>query len=175
MAVAEFEALLKDCLEETHRVIESSGSTVTDLRSELRMLHYDTRFPAAAGSSLDTAWSARKALADAHQSIDTPRLPRRDAHGFIQPLGSQTPKPAMLTRMWSVYNLSGQPFPKFAWRKSLAELAEIRNDVAHRRLSLSQAMGDKARTADAVSAYVLDLRDLGKHVVLICPALFGPR
>lgn len=164
MAVAEFEALLKDCVEETHSIIESSGVTIMDLRNEVRMLHHDTCFQAASGSSLDSAWSARRLLAGAHQSRDSPRLPRRDPNGFIQPLGSQTPKPAMLTRLWSVYDLPGQPFPQLAWRKSLGELAELRNDVAHRRLALTQALAGKARTADAVAAYVLDLRDLGKHV-----------
>lgn len=165
MAMAEFEGLTKECVEETNRVIESSGNSVMDLRGNLRMLHYEARFPAAASSSLDSVWSARKLLAGAHESLDSPALPRRNQHGFLQPLGSQTPKPVMLTRLWSVYDLPGQPFPHLSWRKSLGEIAEMRNDVAHRRLPLAEALTGRSKSADAIASHLLDLRDLGKHLV----------
>lgn len=165
MAMGEFEALLKNSVEETHRIIEASGSPVMDLRHGVRMLHYDSRFAAASGSSLDSVWGTRMTLSEAHECTDLPRLPRRDSRGYLQPLGSSTPKPAMLARLWLVYDLPGLPFPSLAWRKSLGEMAEVRNDVAHARMPIAQAFAGKARTADAVASCIMDLRDLGKHVV----------
>lgn len=166
MAMGEFEALLKNCVEETHDAIESSGSSLKEVRAGVRMLHFDGRFTSAAGggSSLDTTWETRLLLAETHTSDLAPRLPRRDGRGNLQPVGSQTPRPSTVSRLWLVYDLPGDPFPKIGWRKSLGELAEIRNDVAHARLPLAQAFAGKGLTADAIAQSILNLRDLGKHV-----------
>ncbi|MCO7239487.1 hypothetical protein [Aeromicrobium sp. CnD17-E] len=165
MAIGEFEALLKHSVEDIHQTIEASGSVVKDLRHGVRMLHFDPRFSAAAGSALDSVWSTRIELSEAHECIDPPRLPRRDHTGNLQPLGNRTPKPATLARLWLVYELPGVPFPNFAWRKSLGEMVEIRNDVAHGRMPIAQVFAGGARTVDAVATYVMHVRDLGKHVV----------
>lgn len=165
MAMAEFEWLVKTCVEEANNAIEQSGHVVGTLRHGLRMLHLDSRIASAASSSLDRAWGSRLLVADGHNSDDVPVLPRADPRGFIQPLGSSTPKPSMIARLWLVYELPGLPMPKLSWRRALGELAEIRNDIAHARLPLNQALNGSERSADAVAALVLDLRDLGRHIV----------
>ncbi|WP_157514768.1 hypothetical protein [Nocardioides sp. J54] len=165
MAMAEFECLIKTCVEEVNSAIEQSGHAVGALRLGLRMLHLDSRFASASSSSLEKVWESRLQVADAHNSGDVPALPRADSRGFIQPLGSSTPKPAMIARLWLVYELPGSPIPKLSWRRALGELAEIRNDVAHARLPLNLALNGPDRSADAVAAFVLELRDLGRHIV----------
>ena len=119
-AMAEFEALVKESLEDLHGHIESSGHLLGDLRDGLRMLHLDRRITASAGSSLDSAWSARTEIASAHTSTSVPQLPRRDSHGFLQPVGSQTMRPGTMIRAWRVYELPGAPFPSLSWQRSLA-------------------------------------------------------
>lgn len=163
-AIAEFEALLKDSIEELHAHIEQSGRTLAALCDGVRMLHFDGRFSAAAGSRLDAAWTARREVGSSHQASVPPALPRRDSRGFLQPVGSMTPNPTAVMRIWLVYGLPGTPFPEFSWRRALGELADIRNDVAHRRAHLTLAMSGQNRTADAIAEYILHLRDLGKHV-----------
>src|SRR4051794_6350599 len=78
LAMAEFEALLKDCVEELHAAIEQSGLLVGELKGGIRFLHLDRRLTAAVDSNLDPAWNARLELARSHLLQDTPSLPRRD-------------------------------------------------------------------------------------------------
>lgn len=64
-----------------------------------------------------------------------------------------------------VYELPGTPFPYLRWRRALGELADIRNDVAHRRDRLGRVMAGASRSADAIAEHLLDLGSLGRHVV----------
>jgi hypothetical protein len=165
MAMAEFEALLKDSVEALNRSVEASGVLVGDLRDGLRFLHMESQVSSAASSSLERSWASRLDLARSVHSPERPALPRRTSRGFLQPLGQETPKPSTLARLWTVYELPGAPFLKFRWRSALGELGEIRNDVAHRRELLKISMSGRSRTADKVAEHILDLRELGNHVV----------
>lgn len=161
MAMAEFEALISNCVELVHESVESSGCQVGDLRHGLRMLHYRHRFAATTGSSMDSVWDARIELSRSHESSDRPALPRRDGRGYLEPVGSKTPRANTLNRIWQVYGLVGEPIPDLRWRSSLGEMAEIRNDVAHARLPISEAFNGRTRSADAVASHIANLRDLG--------------
>jgi hypothetical protein len=165
MAMAEFEGLIKDSIEALHEQIEISGLPVSRLRLGVRLLHFDGRMAAASSSNLDKAWTARLEVAGSHATSVAPKLPRRDPRGYLQPVGSATPAPSMLARLWNVYELAGTPFPQLRWQRSLGELVEIRNDVAHRRERLVLAMTGPRRSADAMADLIIDLRDLGRHVV----------
>lgn len=165
MAMAEFEGLLKNCVEHAHQSIEMSSTCVNQLRPGLRMLHYDSAFASASasGPSIDAAWNSRMNISAASQNTDLPRLPRRQTNGSLQPLGNRTPNAATMSRLWRVYELPGQPFPRLSWRRSLGILCEIRNDVAHARVPFAKIFTGRDRTADAVGQLVSDLRDLGMH------------
>lgn len=163
-SIAEFEGLLKDCIEVAHEAIEASGYPVGSLRDGIRMLHLDSRFPAASGPASDATWAARHDVADSHNLAAAPTLPRRNHAGDMQPIGNQTPRPGTVLRVWRVYDLPGQPFPQLPWHGALGELADIRTDVAHRRMPLGSAMAGKARTADSIAKAVAQLRELGSHV-----------
>lgn len=165
-AMAELEALLKDAIEETHSNIEASAVDVGALRAGVRMLHMGTRFSAASGpEGYDTTWLARLEVGRSHQCEELVALPRRDPQGSLAPIGNRTPRARTISLIWTIYELTGDPFPQLSWRSSLGELASLRNDVAHRRSTLRLVMAGPDRTADSIAGHVRNVRYLGAHVV----------
>lgn len=165
LALAEFEGLLKESIEEMHGQVELSGVAVGDLRLGLRMLHADPLFGRAHNAGLDSMWESRALIGGSHDAAEMPVLPRRDPQGFIQPIGNATPKPTTIVRIWKVYGLAGLPLPQLAWQQALGDLSALRNDVAHRSDRLTLVMAGATRTPQALAEKIADVRDLGLHII----------
>lgn len=165
-AMAEFEGLLKDATEHLHAHVEGAGISVGDLKPGLRALHLLSDVARAQGTEGgQNTWPARLRLVDSINLNASPDLPRRDSRGFLHPIGNSTPSPSTVTRLWTVYEFSGQPLPDLNWRQALSDGSEIRNDVAHRRGHLKSVMSGADRTSDAIARQVRALQELGLHVI----------
>ncbi|WP_449066021.1 MAE_28990/MAE_18760 family HEPN-like nuclease [Planomonospora algeriensis] len=164
-SMAELESFTKFLIQETHREINSSPLSVSDLRPSLRQLAAHTAFESLRDlSDHSKLWERRRYATTLELCTDAISLPIETRHAQ-PPLDGRTLRPEHFNRVWEIYGLPNIAFPVAAWSASLQKMALFRNDVAHGNISYGEIFQQAGRSVMDVERYVNDVSEFTIHLV----------
>ncbi len=163
-AMAELEALLRDMLISIGDEINRAALNMRDLIPSLRALAVDGRFSSLVDSSdNEKRWEQRLALTQLDASTEIAQFPGRAIKRPQPPLDGRTIQSRHLFLTWRVLGLS-DAIPSASVVASLKKLTQIRNDVAHRNVAITQVFSEAGRSANDVARYIDDVTLLVLHI-----------
>lgn len=163
--MAEIENLLREMLVLVAREVNASGTPVRDLVQPLRVLAAHSQFESISSTTkMDERWNKRYQVTRLHQEAAISSLPGKASKGPQPPLDGKTIKPSHVQQVWRVLGLSGSPFPSVRASTALTKLASIRNDVAHRNVSISEVFLEPGKTAAHLAGYLDEMILFSLHV-----------
>lgn len=163
--MAEVENLLREVLVLVAREVNASGTPVRDLVEPLRVLAAHSQFESISNTTkMDERWDKRYEVTRLHQEAAISSLPGKSTRGPQPPLDGKTIKPSHVQQVWKVLGLGGSPFPSIGASTALTKLASIRNDVAHRNVSISEVFLEPGKTAVHLAGYLDEMILFSLHV-----------
>lgn len=163
-AMAELEALLRDMLVAIATHVNHIGVTYRELQPSLRPLAANSTFTSLADTQdRGKIWAHRLTLTSLEDSNEVAILPQKSIKSPQPPLDGRTIQPRHISLVWSVLNISN-PIPSAAAAAALMKLTQIRNDVAHRNLGISDVFSEPGRTATHIAQYLDEILLLVIHI-----------
>lgn len=163
--MAEVENLLRQILVLVAREVNASRTPVKDLVEPLRVLAAHSQFESISNTTkMERRWDGRYRVTQLHQEKAISRLPVESSMGPQPPLDGRTIKPFHVQQVWRVLGLAGRPFPSVEASTALTKLALIRNDVAHRNVSISEVFLEPGKTAAHLAGYLDQMILFSLHV-----------
>ena len=162
--MGEVESLLRDMLVAIGLHINSEGIRTSDLIPPLRSLSSHSSFESLVNArDSERVWSRRLEVTQLESSSVIAVLPLEMTRGPQPPLDGRTIQSRHFSLVWSVLGIPN-PIPSASIVASLKKLTQIRNDVAHRNIEISQVFSEAGRTATDLQKYLDDVVLLLLHV-----------
>lgn len=156
--MAELEALLRDMIVSICAHVNSANVQTAFLVPSLRPLAAFGQFESESNtSSHDARWEGRFKVTAMEHSQEVARLPGPSRRAPQPPLDGRTIQARHISLVWKVLGIHSNPIPRASTATSLKKLTQIRNDVAHRNLEISQVFSEAGRTAADIAAYIDDV------------------
>jgi len=153
--MAELEHLLRETLGLLADEVNASGTPVSELVDSLRVLAAHPHFESlSATTKMDERWDKRDVVTRLHVDSSISSLPPRTATRPQPPLDGRTIKPVHVRQVWKILGLPGSPFPSNRAATALTKLGAIRNDIAHRNVSISDVFLEPGKTASHLADYL---------------------
>lgn len=163
--MAELEALTKLVITEVHGSLNGLQLSTQDYSSTIVALLGHGQFESLRTlADHEKLWTRRIEVLNLHFAsdvIDFP-LPRK---GPQPPLDGSTLRPPHFDRVWKIYGLPGIPFPKILWSLSLANMADLRNDIAHANAEFDSIFKARGRRVEDFLAHLENIEEFAVHFV----------
>lgn len=157
-SMAEVEHLVREFLVSLSAEINASGTLIRNLKRTLRPLAVHSNFESLTTTSKgDTAWEQRLLVTTLEDNDQIARFPPRSSKGPQPPLDGKTIRRSHMLRLWEILGLPGTPFPEADCSTSLEKLALLRNDIAHRNVSVREVFFQPDTSARDVAKYLDDI------------------
>lgn len=162
--MAELEAILREMLVSIGAHVSSLGLKYRDLAPSLRSLAAHSDFEGLR-STRDSKknWEARQLVTRLEDSEELVTLPKAASNSPQPPLDGRTIQSRHISLVWSVLGIEN-PIPSASTVASLKKLTQLRNDVAHRNLEISDVFSSPGRTAQSIAGYLDDVTLLVLHI-----------
>lgn len=165
-AMAELESLLRAMLIAIGAHINDSGTAISSLVPSLRPLAANDSFERLLSvSKKNKSWESRLSVTQLDVSNDSTRFPGPTSNGPQPPLDGSTIQPHHLALIWNVLGVSSITHSARVIA-SLKKCTQMRNDVAHRNVSIHEAFQAPGVTAMDVANYLSDLSILAQDIGL---------
>ncbi|QIK62924.1 hypothetical protein G7068_06710 [Leucobacter viscericola] len=164
--MAELEAILREMLISIGECINSSQVRLRDLKPSLRALVAHSDFESLlALRDRSKVWPKRLGLTSLDEASEVAVFPERSFKSPQPPLDGKTIQTSHLALVWQVLGIENPiPEPSAFVIASLKKLTQIRNDVAHRNISIEEVFRQADRSANHLEQHLEHLVFLIIHI-----------
>lgn len=156
-AMAEVEALLREMLVCVGDHITVSKVKFKKLLPSLRPLAMNSTFDELTDiKRIEKKWDYRLLVTRLEDSHELAVFPTQQTRSPQPPLDGRTIQPHHISVVWKVLGIPN-PIPSASIVASLKKLTQIRNDVAHRNVSVDDVFSQAGNSAKEIALYLEDI------------------
>lgn len=157
-AMAELEGLIRDLLAHTGNHINALSIPLSQLKPSLLSMANHSEFASLADSPKGpSAWKKRLALLESVNSTEIAHMPGEMNRGPQPPLDGKTIKIDHLKTVWDVLSINGSYLTTARLPPALKKLSSLRNDIAHRNVSLHEVFSSPGCQPEDIADYMSEM------------------